>query len=391
MKLSLRFLTALLTAGIIVTFAGSLSGVLAWYVYSNRATISYSGTTIYSTESLQIGLPNGTRENPVLSSEEITRFGLLEEEIDGLSYAFEPVGETLASQVITQYLKNSGYTTEYLFASSSNKYAPGDTLSLTRPLTYLDNNHALAQKDSYVTIPMVFRIPYYTNGKALGYAPNQNVYLTDIPAHTVYGSGELEKAIRVYVNSYSSIPTLEEVKGTSLRDTSNDTRYLINPDAKEDGSTTIGGVLDLNNDGYYDYDTERNVEFLYGSYTGTLSNPQNYSGTDSAYDDVNQTGSEEPNSFYAKHYRSVTYGYSDYDGITFDKAEYYAPSSVYPRDDGKGNFSGGIPMCVTSADDSGLGRVDFTIFLEGWDHAIIDTNIEHSFQMGFQFGINKVA
>ena len=48
-------------------------------------------------------------------------------------------------------------------------------------------------------------------------------------------------------------------------------------------------------------------------------------------------------------------------------------------------------MCVTSADDSGLGRVDFTIFLEGWDHAIIDTNIEHSFQMGFQFGINKVA
>ena len=391
MKISLRFLAGLLTTGIIVSFAGSVSGVLAWYVYSNRATISYSGTTIYSTESLQIGLPNGTTANPVLSTEEIERFGLVSEEIQGVPYVFEPVGETLSSDVISQYLRNTGYTAQYLLASTSNAYHEGDTLSLKRAITYMENYSSKADKNGYVTIPMVFRIPYTNDGTTYVYAKNQNVYLTDIPSHTVYGSGELEKAIRVYVDTYANVPTEAEVEGTSTRDTSSDTRYLISPNATKDGSTIIGGVLDLNNDGYYDFDTETNREYLYGSYTGTLVNPANYNGVDTDLDDVNNTGSSEASSFLAKHYRSVTYGYSDYTGILFDEADYYAPSSVYPVDDGYGNYSGGKPMCTTSNDDYGLGRVDFTVYLEGWDHSIIDQNIEHTFQLGFQFSINKVS
>lgn len=390
MKISLRFLTGLLTTGIIVAFAGSVSGVLAWFVYSNRATISYSGTTIYSTESLQIGMPNGTSENPVLSNEEISRFGLVSETINGVPYVFEPVGSTLESEVITQYLVNSGYTAEFLTAASSNKYEAGDTLSLTKPVSYLENTSDPADKKNYVTIPMVFRVPY-TNGSTTTYAQEQNVYLTDIPTHKVRGDGDLSQAIRVYVDTYSSIPTKDEVEGTSTRDTSSDTRYLLAPSATRDGSTTIGGILDMNGDGYYDYDPFTQQEVLYGSYTGSGTNTQSYDGTDSPLSDINGTGESDPSTFLAKHKGSVSKGYVDYSGLTFDKANYVAPSSVYPSDDGQGHYTGGKPMCVTSDDSSGLGRVDFTLYLEGWDHSLTDTNLSYTFQLGFEFSINKVS
>ena len=43
----------------IATFAslvGTVSGTLAWYSYSTRATLSYSGTSVNNTVQLQIGL-----------------------------------------------------------------------------------------------------------------------------------------------------------------------------------------------------------------------------------------------------------------------------------------------------------------------------------------------
>lgn len=389
MKISLRFLTGLLTTGIIVAFAGSVSGVLAWFVYSNRATISYSGTTIYSTESLQIGMPNGTKENPVLSTEEIQRFGLVSKTVSGVPYVFEPVGETLESEVITQYLVNTGFTAEYLTAASSNKYASGDALSLTKPVTYMENTMEPAEKKNFVTIPLVFRVPYTVNSTTT-YAKGQNVYLTDIPTHKVNGVGDLSQAIRVYVDTYRTIPTEEENEGVSKRDESQDIRYLLAPSATEDGETRIGGILDLNGDGYYDYDPFTQEEILYGSYSGTGTNITSFDGTDSLLSDINHTGENEPSTFLAKHRGSVTKGYVDYSGITFDTASYLAPSSIFPADDGMGHYTGGKPVCVTS-EENGLGRVDFTLYLEGWDLSLIDRNLSYTFQLGFEFSINKVS
>ena len=38
------------------TFVGSISGSLAWWAYSTRAAVSYQGTSVSTSEQLQIGL-----------------------------------------------------------------------------------------------------------------------------------------------------------------------------------------------------------------------------------------------------------------------------------------------------------------------------------------------
>ena len=37
-----------------------------------------------------------------------------------------------------------------------------------------------------------------------------------------------------------------------------------------------------------------------------------------------------------------------------------------------------------------LARVTLTIWLEGWDHSVIDEEIDHSFNLGIQFEIDSV-
>ena len=55
----------------LATFAslvGTVSGTLAWYTYSTRATVSYSGTSVSNTVQLQIGIASHTK---VLSVNEV--------------------------------------------------------------------------------------------------------------------------------------------------------------------------------------------------------------------------------------------------------------------------------------------------------------------------------
>ena len=64
--------------------------------------------------------------------------------------------------------------------------------------------------------------------------------------------------------------------------------------------------------------------------------------------------------------------------------------AISPSDDGSGALTGGQPVCVTASTEDHIARVDFTIYLEGWDHAVIDTEISHGFNLGLQFQINRV-
>ena len=48
-------------------------------------------------------------------------------------------------------------------------------------------------------------------------------------------------------------------------------------------------------------------------------------------------------------------------------------------------------VCKTKgAEGHYLGRVDMTVYLEGWDHAIIDEEMAHYFDLGLTFEINKL-
>ena len=101
----------------------------------------------------------------------------------------------------------------------------------------------------------------------------------------------------------------------------------------------------------------------------------------------NNTGT----TFYAKHKGGIQ-SYNDYDafnnGFTAKTADYLAFNSIRPEDDA-GALSGGRVLCKTSNDDNALAFLDLTIWLEGWDFSVIDSEINHQFNLGLQFQINR--
>ena len=51
-----KLLLGVLGLATFASLVGTVSGTLAWYAYSTRATISYSGTSVNNTVQLQIGI-----------------------------------------------------------------------------------------------------------------------------------------------------------------------------------------------------------------------------------------------------------------------------------------------------------------------------------------------
>ena len=53
-----------------LAFVGTTTGTLAWYAYSTRVSLSYTGTSVSATEQLQIGIndPTGYISASVISA-----------------------------------------------------------------------------------------------------------------------------------------------------------------------------------------------------------------------------------------------------------------------------------------------------------------------------------
>ncbi len=170
--------------------------------------------------------------------------------------------------------------------------------------------------------------------------------------------------------------------------------FIMNPSAGSAGKTTVGGLLNLNKDDYFDYDEDNN-EIIYGDYETIGGIRPSYDGPNEIAD-INGTGKSKPDSFTAKHRPGINY-YENYNSCVFKTAEYESLSSIAP---GKDEITGRLynkdenhptSVCKTAGvEDHYLGRVDFTIYLEGWDHSVIDEEISHYFDLGLTFEINKL-
>ena len=397
----------------IATFAslvGTVSGTLAWYAYSTRATLSYSGTSVNNTVQLQIGIASPSK---VLSAEQIKEqilnddtldddekndqidfcvpvfeeFWDVVEEIkwdnDSNYYYFAPVGSGLSSSVINAYLKSNGYAMNRLAAVSSGAYARGDDLSLkVSPNPDPRHNSISAKTSYYAVVPFVFRTIRSNTTDINPYVADSELWLTDAQVRASSDeNGVVYKAVRMFVDR----------KGDYEDD------FILNPSASYKGSTVVAGLLDLTGDHYYDYDADDN-EIIYGEYETIGGIQSAYSGVDEI-DDINGTGKtgEDYDTFTAKHRPGINY-YNNYNNCIFKTAEYECLNSIAPiKDEVTGvlrNRDDAHPtsVCKTAgADGHYLGRVDFTIYLEGWDHSVIDEELEHYFDLGLTFEINKLG
>ena len=406
-----KLLLGVLGLATFASLVGTVSGTLAWYAYSTRATISYSGTSVNNTVQLQIGIASPDKmmsvqdirdqnaqiidQNPDISDDEKDSLLKLEEYFvefwdvmeetkwsnDSNYYYFAPVGSELTSPIINAYLKSNGYATNSLAPVTSGSYSRGDSFVLKKsPSSVTGFSLSPAFKGDYAFIPFVFRVIRSNTTIANDYVENSELWLIDAKARaSSIDDGNIFKALRIFIN----------------RSDDYEDDFILNPSATNKGGNVVGGILDLTRDGYYDYD-EDGSEVVYGEYDviGGLQNA--YSGADEIAD-INGTGKTTADTFTAKHRHGINY-YEDYNNCVFKTADYESLSSIAPlKDEVSGvlrNKDSAHPtsVCKTAGEEGHyLGRVDFTIYLEGWDHSVIDEELEHHFDLGLTFEINKLG
>ena len=361
---------------------GTISGSIAWWAYSTRVSVAYQGTSVASSEQLQIGIKTDI---------DMTGFGMTQVG----DYYFADPGAGLPAGTIAHYLTELGtFGVDKLEPVTSNQYETGGTFSLKASLVAGHaHNYSAAPQSKYVKIPFAFRIVRYNASNVLDYSKGENIWLSDtmVEASTV-DDGNVYKAIRMYtegkINNSGSLV---------------DQKLLINPSSEEStmGKTPVAGLLNLSGGNtYFDTKTvgDKKYALVYGEteYTDEeligIETTQQSADADSDWVDFNNTeySTAAPfggTTFLAKYEKGV-YHPANQAAIKPLYANYDTLGSVRPTDD-NGVLSEGKPLCATDL-TTAIADLDMTIWLEGWDHNVIDQENEHSFNLGLQFQISTL-
>ena len=367
-------LTLGILAGIItICLVGSTAGTLAWYAYSRSVSMSFVGTTVSNSELLNVGLVDN---NNVFTQEDLQTYDLQRESAtDGSvtnSIVWSKSRSGFSLLALRHYLEESNYAVDALkpVTTGSMAYDDSNPLTLYRSPEYGDTDfESIAETKDYVYLPLAFRVL----DEHSEYIAGKDVWLTDA---VVDAEEEAESSVRVHVD------------GTN--------KFLMQPsDTNNDvGETKVGGVLSIGPGEYYDFNG--NKELCYGEFEtpkdeivyNTLPASQ-YNVLDNMNDVADPT---IQTTFNAKHYPNVLV--PDIDAAVPKVQEHAGFGKVKPSvntsgqwyaDDVNGN---GIAVSITS-NESKVGYATLTIFIEGWDHAVIDQKAGYSFNLGLRFEINK--
>ena len=407
----------IVTAAIIVSVTGSLTGTLAWYAYATRAVLSFTGTSAYASQRLRVGIHDSNHY--LLNANNIASLrandALEIDEAHDIIWGQE--GEGLTGTVISQYLDASPYATKDLppITTLSRELNSQITTFYKAPLALNTDLHEAPVK-SYSVLPLCFKVVGSDNKNL----KNQSVWLTgisviNVPRTPTEQPKDLAPALRIYVENKYAIDHADDNDSTNIY---NDHRYFLikaTDTSATVGDTVMAGTLDLKGDGTYDYayDATRHGYYEvvygdYGQYQDTTIVPQY--NTD-AYvvpeeeqnyqlDDVNGTGKTVASTFLAKHADNVFTAKFGTGGIDRKKALHDTISTIAPVTSSEtGHYIdwSGKPVARTEdvADETAnnadlIAYCNLTFYLEGWDHAIIDEVISASFNLGLQFEVDRL-
>jgi len=330
---SKSFAVALMTLSL--TAITAVSATFAWYQIQVNASASYDGTSVGNSTKFQIGL----RSAAVLNNSE--EYGLiLDETRPGIYWS----NGDLDNATLNYYLMTNGYATTALTPITSGIYSAGLPFSLINSPQYLTEFVASpALTSSYVKINFVFRVTKLS-GEEFNIG---DVYLKDF---AISGNGSIQNATRVYFSSNSFVG-------------------LLNPNSIIDGATAVGGILDLNSDGYFDYNTSTdnfgNViqeEFVYGNY-GSV----NYAANETTGTGQKTFTGSCFNAFHKDGVHAATF--------TASSASYLGTSSMVDNQ-----------TVLTSINaNTSVADLTMTLYVEGWDSSSSDTTNGQRFSLVMNF------
>ncbi|MBE6133652.1 MAG: hypothetical protein E7178_03160 [Erysipelotrichaceae bacterium] len=340
-----------------------------------------------SSEQLQIGIKT---DDPNLGT-----LGMKREDVAGQSYYWCDAGAGLPAEIIKTYLEDEKvYASNKLEPVTSGSYTSGD-LSLKNPLVSgTPFNSYTADTKKYVYIPLAFRIIRYNSSNVKDYAKGENIWLSDtkVQASDAEKDGEVYKAIRMFTSGQQATVNDEVLNFAPVK-------YLINPSDTNTskGKTAVAGLLDISGNGYYDtyeknghsynivygeteYETEDEILAIETVDQGDTSS--------ATIQDFNLTGKTDELTTFSSKYFKNTLRPASFADLHAKYQNYDTIGTVKPIDD-NGALSWGKPVCATDA-VNGVANLDVTIWLEGWDHHVIDQENHHSFNLGLQFQISRL-
>ena len=352
MKMPRKIVISSLTLLSALTLAGSISGTVAWYQYSTRATVAYTGTSAHCSKLLQLSVDNGTNWGSDIKSNQLP----------GATFAPITTGAqdkdaplSMKYRTVTVY-DDDGVTPIGTQDISSPFYAQPDCGMGLYENWFLASDSSFAQFDILIKVKDVDSSDTETN-------LSNDVYLTDLTIEDANQSENLDlaNAVRVHISS--------EYQDNG---TTKNKNFLF---AKENEDTEVGGFLDIDEDGEYDqigYDWDRHT-CLYGA--GTF---------------IPATYDSEGHQLTPDSYQDAPYQYS------YKANDYNIIAKEVEND-----LIGGTPIGKTSANNGEYLKVTVTIWLEGWspllrgthgqqDSSIWDADsyVAQKFNVGLSFGVN---
>ena len=370
-KVSLLMLGMSLITGL--SIFGTTAGTLAWYAFNARVSLSFTGTSVMKSVLLNVGIVDNNDKftDAKVAALNLERGDPDEEDDNHIVWARSNSG--LDSNVIGEYLKNYGFAVTQLSPVTSKARLLSETSNIALynapEVGQTVAQQQLSETKNYVQIPLAFKIKNNDDTKIA----DKEIWLTDT---VVQASGQrIDEALRVFVNNSHS-------------------KFILNPKIKEGtstGSTVVGGLLDLDDSKTYDYNKDDKKEIVYGEYSGTptySANPYGVEWDSAPYYNVNNMEEDRrvDSTFYAKRDMNA-YTVS---GVTFNKvAEYETVATIKPSINATtGAYEAGKPIAYTDSTDR-IGYVTLTIWIEGWDHAVVNKAVNYSFNLGLKFEVNR--
>lgn len=345
------YVLPLLSITISLLVIGTVGATLSWYQYNTNTYFNYDGTSIGSSKLFDIGLISDTY------LADASKYGLKQDENDSSIYWANSQIDTSTTKY---YLSKNGYTTNTLNGVTSGKYSTNGEFSLKRAPEHCDNYFDTfsrvekATKDNYVHFDFVFRIREIT-GDGIIYSKDGNIYLNKIELE---GEGNIEKSTRFHF----------------ANETSN---FILNPSVTDDGEDTVGGILDLNKDGLYDYKESLVTGKSYEYYYGETENEDGVVYKDEVTSDGVDEGKGSENSFTGEHKNGV---------YAIDETKTIAAKSEFL---GYDTIITNHQVITTITTDNGLAYLSLDVYLEGWDSYFIDEEQEHKFSLSLEFGVDE--
>lgn len=409
---STNVLFGLLGLCTILSIGGAVSSSLAWYAYASNASLKYSGTSVFDNGQLQIGVKSEEAIPGLVAA------GMSQEhnsDVDGSPYYyFAPAGEGLTSDLLNIYLAARNYASNELTPVTTGQYdadpANGHSVFglMNAPTTDVPTpTHVqnAAKKQSYSKITFIFRTFHTIADGSQEYVGGQEIWLTYAQARaSATSSGNVSKSMRMYIE-----------RDESYYGTNNG--FLFNPTVKADGATKVGGLLNLGYDQYYDFNEQG--EILYGDYT---INGEDSGISSAAYDPDNQgdyiydingkwdwdkVENTERNridygdTFTAAHSPECPKYFANLNKVDIKTANYRGTNSVLQTKDSNGLLYNPVDpvtheviktsVCKTGdISNNYIGEFDATIFLEGWDFSVTDSEQHHKFDFQLRFETNRI-